>query len=38
MTVAHTANKQGIDVLGFLTDTCRAACDGTDTPSLFAGV
>ncbi len=36
MTIAHTARKQNCDVLGFLTDCCRARADGTDTPSLFA--
>ena len=36
MTVAHTARKQERDVLGFLTDCCRARADGTAAPSLFA--
>jgi len=35
MTIAHTARKQDLDVLGFLTDCCRARADGTNTPSLF---
>ena len=36
MTVAHTARKQNIDVLPFLTSCCVAARDGATTPSLFA--
>jgi len=35
MTVAHTARKQDLDILRFLTDCCRARADGTDAPSLF---
>jgi transposase len=36
MTVAHTARKQDIDVLAFLTSCCVAARDGSKKPSLFA--
>jgi len=36
MTVAHTARKQGKDVLGFLTRCCEAHAAGTRAPSLFA--
>jgi transposase len=36
MTVAHTARKQGQDVLAFLTGCCEAHAAGTRTPSLFA--
>ena len=36
MTVAHTARKQGRDVLRFLTGCCEAHLDGTRAPSLFA--
>jgi transposase len=36
MTVAHTARKQNIDVLAFLTSCCVAARDGSRKPSLFA--
>jgi transposase len=35
MTVAHTARKQGKDVLPFLADCCQAQADGTRAPSLF---
>ena len=35
MTVAHTARKQGKDVLEFLTACCEARESGTSTPSLF---
>ena len=39
MTVAHTARKQGKDVLAFLTDCCRARQASSVAPSLFdAGV
>ena len=36
MTVAHTARKQGQDVLAFLTGCCEAHAAGTRAPSLFA--
>jgi transposase len=36
MTVAHTARKQDVDVLSFLTACCTAARDGSVKPSLFA--
>jgi transposase len=36
MTVAHTARKQGKDVLTFLAGCCQAHADGTRAPSLFA--
>lgn len=36
MTVAHTARKQGRDVLPFLTACCEAHLAGTHAPSLFA--
>lgn len=36
MTVAHTARKQGTDVLAFLAACCQAQLDGTRAPSLFA--
>lgn len=36
MTVAHTARKQGQDVLVFLTSCCEAHLAGTRAPSLFA--
>ena len=36
MTVAHTARKQGEDVLEFLVGCCIARRDGTVAPSLFA--
>lgn len=36
MTVAHTARKQKINVLEFLTACCIAARTGTTPPSLFA--
>jgi transposase len=35
MTVAHTARKQGQDVLTFLTGCCEAHAAGTRAPSLF---
>jgi len=38
MTVAHTARKQGQDVLAFLTGCCEAQAAGTRAPSLFAAV
>lgn len=38
MTVAHTARKQGQDVLAFLTGCCEAHATGTRAPSLFATV
>lgn len=37
MTVAHTARKQGQDVLAFLAGCCEAHAAGTRAPSLFAG-
>lgn len=36
MTVAHTARKQGKDVLGFLTDCYQSHAAATRAPSLFA--
>ncbi|MGH8309511.1 MAG: IS66 family transposase [Steroidobacteraceae bacterium] len=36
MTIAHTARKQGQNVLRFLTASCEAHLAGTRTPSLFA--
>ena len=36
MTIAHTARKQGRNVLGFLTGCCEAQLAGTRSPSLFA--
>jgi transposase len=36
MTVAHTARKQGKDVLPFLAACCQAQLDGARAPSLFA--
>ena len=36
MTVAHTARKQGTNVLEFLTGSCVAQLDGGKAPSLFA--
>lgn len=36
MTVAHTARKQGKDVLALLTGCCEAQAAGTRAPSLFA--
>ena len=36
MTVAHTARKQGTNVLAFLTACCTARLAGTAAPSLFA--
>ena len=35
MTIAHTARKQGIAVLDFLTACCEAKLEGADAPSLF---
>ena len=35
MTVAHTARKQDVDVLAFLTSCCVAAREGSTKPSLF---
>jgi len=35
MTIAHTARKQGRDVLAFLTGCCEAHAMGTRAPSLF---
>ena len=35
MTVAHTARKQGKNVLSFLTECCTAARTGVPPPSLF---
>jgi transposase len=35
MTVAHTARKQGKNVLAFITDCCRAQLEKTVGPSLF---
>ena len=37
MTVVHTARKQGVNVLAFLTACCQAHDDGSAAPSLFAG-
>ncbi len=36
MTIAHTARKQGRDVLAFLIGCCEAHATGTRAPSLFA--
>ena len=36
MTVAHTARKQKVNVLEFLTECCVAQLDGNQPPSLFA--
>ena len=36
MTVAHTARKQGTNVLAFLADCCTAQLGGAKPPSLFA--
>lgn len=36
MTVAHTARKQNVDVLPFVTACCLALRNGTPAPSLFA--
>jgi transposase len=36
MTVAHTARKQNLHVLSFLTECCHAYCAGAPAPSLFA--
>ena len=38
MTIAHTARKQGQDVLTFLTGCCTAHAAGTRAPSLFTAV
>jgi transposase len=38
MTIAHTARKQGQDVLAFLTGCCTAHAAGTRVPSLFTAV
>jgi transposase len=35
MTIAHTARKQGTNVLAFLTACCRWRSEGGATPSLF---
>jgi transposase len=35
MTIAHTARKQGKNVLEFLTACCVAHADGAKSPSLF---
>jgi transposase len=36
MTIAHTARKQGRDVLAFLTACCASRSVGTRAPSLLA--
>ncbi len=36
MTIAHTARKQGRDVLAFLAACCAPRPEGTPAPSLFA--
>lgn len=36
MTVAHTARKQGADVLEFIVACCIARREGKSAPSLFA--
>ena len=36
MTIAHTARKQGRDVLAFLTTCCASRSAGTPAPSLLA--
>jgi len=36
MTIAHTARKQGRNVLAFLTECCVATLDHRPAPSLFA--
>lgn len=36
MTIAHTARKQGRDVLSFLIACCAPRPDGAAAPSLFA--
>ena len=36
MTVAHTARKQGKNVLAFLTACCKAHSAATAAPSLLA--
>lgn len=35
MTIAHTARKQSMNVLAFITACCRARTEGGATPSLF---
>ena len=35
MTVAHTARKQGLHVLTFLTQTCEVRVNGGQAPSLL---
>ena len=35
MTVAHTARKQSLHLLSFLTACCRAQHDHSSPPSLF---
>jgi transposase len=35
MTIAHTARKQGVAVLAFLTACCEARIEGGAVPSLF---
>ncbi len=37
MTIAHTARKQGKNVLELLTACCVARLDGSESPSLFEG-
>jgi transposase len=37
MTIAHTARKQGVAILAFLTACCEAQLEGTNAPSLFDG-
>jgi transposase len=37
MTIAHTARKQGVAILAFLTACFEAQLDGTSAPSLFDG-
>jgi transposase len=36
MTVAHTAEKQGKNVLSFVTACCEAHLRGAQPPSLFS--
>jgi len=36
MTVVHTARKQGMNVLEFLTACCEARFAGAQAPSLIA--
>jgi transposase len=38
MTVAHTARKQRMNVLAFLTACCEAQLKGTASPSLFTPI